>query len=94
MWQRLNGVGQGGRHDTIYLTMSDEVNDDKDRLISLPEAAEIYGFSRRYLSNLARRGRLKAQKIGYTWITTPADVESYIHSRKKTGVYRDDIQAS
>ena len=67
--------------------------DDKTRLISLPEAAEIYGFNPKYLAQLASRGRLKAQKIGNYWVTTPKDMDDYILSRKRTGVYRDDIQA-
>ena len=66
--------------------------DDKSRLISLPEAAELYGFNPRYLGELARKGRLEAQKLGGIWITTPGDIEEYIRSRKKMGVYRDDIQ--
>jgi predicted DNA-binding transcriptional regulator AlpA len=66
-------------------------NDDKTRLISLPEAAELYGFDQRYLGKLARRGRLKAQKLGKMWVTTPQDIETYIASRQKRGVYRDDI---
>jgi len=33
---------------------------DKQELISLAEAAERYGFNRDYLSELARRGRLKS----------------------------------
>ena len=66
-------------------------DDDKTRLISLPEAAELYGFDQRYLASLARRGRLAAQKVGNTWITTPRDVEEYIASRQKRGVFRDDI---
>jgi hypothetical protein len=69
--------------------MSD--TDDKTRLISLPEAAELYGFDSVYLSHLARRGRLKAQKIGKMWVTTPLDVENYITSRHRRGMYRDDI---
>ena len=64
---------------------------DKNRLISLPEAANLYGFDPVYLSHLARRGRLKAQKIGNSWVTTPIDVEEYIRSRQKRGVYREDI---
>lgn len=64
---------------------------DKTRLISLPEAAKLYGFDANYLGTLARKGRLKAQKIGTSWITTPQDVESYIASRQKRGVYREDI---
>jgi hypothetical protein len=66
--------------------------DDKTRLISLPEAADLYGFNPIYLATLARKGRLKAQKVGTSWVTTPANVEDYIKSRKKRGVYRDDIQ--
>jgi hypothetical protein len=66
--------------------------DDKTRLISLAEAAELYGFSRYYLSNLAKRGRLKAQKIGGAWVTTPNDMEDYIRSREERGAFRDDIQ--
>ncbi len=65
---------------------------DKTRLISLPETAELYGFSANYLNELARKGRLKARKIGNMWLTTPADVEEYIQSRKKRGAFRDDIQ--
>ena len=67
--------------------------DDKTRLISLPEAAELYGFNPRYLAELAQKGRLKAQKVGRFWVTTPQDVEAYISSRQRRGVYRDDIQA-
>ena len=65
--------------------------DDKTRLISLPEASELYGFNRYYLAELAQKGRLKAQKIGNNWITTPQDVEVYIASRQRRGVFRDDI---
>ena len=73
--------------------MSTERPSDKDKLISLAQAAEIYGFSQDYLSLLARKGRLKAIKIARNWLTTPADVEEYVRSRKKRGRYRNDIQA-
>lgn len=65
--------------------------EDKNRLISLPEAAKLYGFHPEYMNQLARRGRLKAQKVGRAWVTTPADVEKYIASRQRRGAYRDDI---
>jgi hypothetical protein len=59
----------------IVFTMTNETHDtdDKTRLISLPEAAELYGFNAVYLRNLARKRRLKAEKVGNTWITTPND---------------------
>ena len=66
--------------------------DDKTRLISLPEAAELYGLSPSYLRSLAQKGRLEAQKIGDRWITTPQNIENYISSRKKRGVYRRELQ--
>jgi excisionase family DNA binding protein len=65
---------------------------DKTRPITLAEAAAMYGFNHSYLTELARKGRLKACKSGGTWLTTPADVETYIASRQKRGAYRDDIQ--
>lgn len=71
--------------------MSNETQ-DKDRLISLADAAEIYGFNRLYLAQLAHRGRLKAQKLAGAWLTTPAYMEEYIRSRQKMGAYREDIQ--
>jgi excisionase family DNA binding protein len=67
-------------------------DNDKHRLISIGEAAQLYGFSRFHLSQLARRGRLKANKVGGRWVTTPYDVEDYIQGREKRGAYRDDIQ--
>ena len=77
------------------MTMSEpkQLPKDKEQLISLPKAAEIYGFSPDYLGNLARSGRLDATKIGNSWVTTPRAVESYIASRKKVGRYREDIAA-
>jgi hypothetical protein len=60
-------------------------------LISLAEASRRYGLSGDYLRTIARKGRLKAQKIGRDWLTTPYDVEAYLGSRKKKGAYRDDL---
>lgn len=66
---------------------------DKTRLISLSEASELYGLDNNYLGQLARKGRLRAKKIANVWLTTPADIEDYIRSRQKRGVYRKDVQA-
>lgn len=67
------------------------IDDDKDRLISLAEAAEIYGFNRRYLAELAKKGRLSATKLAGAWLTTPAKMEAYIESREPRGAFREDI---
>ncbi len=71
--------------------MSEDENDY--RLISLSDAASIYGFSADYLRNLAQKQRLKSQKIGGIWLTTRADVKEYIESRQKRGAYREDINS-
>ena len=71
--------------------MMNDTNEDKERLISLAEASEMYGLSTSYLRELAIKGRLEAQKVGNMWVTTPAAVELYIRTRDKRGAYRDDI---
>ena len=68
--------------------------DEKTRLMPLAKVSDLYGFNQAYLATLARNSRLKAQKLGSIWVTSAADVEEYIHSRKKVGAYRDDIQVS
>jgi len=60
-------------------------------LITLKEAAGYCGLSYGFLRQLAERGRLKAWKLGNMWVTTKADVDEYIASRKKIGAYREDI---
>jgi excisionase family DNA binding protein len=73
--------------------MMNDRNKDKERVITLAEAAEIYGFNHGYLRRLIHEGRLEARKSSHVWLTTPADVEAYIRSREKRGKYREDIQA-
>ena len=63
----------------------------KEQLISLPEAAEISGFNPKYLAQLAKKGRLSARKIGGIWVTTRVELAAYISSRQKRGAYRKDI---
>ncbi|HLQ27298.1 MAG TPA: helix-turn-helix domain-containing protein [Acidiferrobacterales bacterium] len=63
-----------------------------DELITLAQAEELYGLSADYLQKLAKRGRLKAKKLGLQWLTTPEGVEEYIKSRLVRGVYRKDLK--
>lgn len=53
---------------------------DEERLISLKEAAAQFGISRSHLELLARKGRLRAVKVGNSWVTTPAAVAQYVAS--------------
>lgn len=60
----------------------------EDKLLTLSQAAESYGFSSDYLRRLAEKGRLKARKLGRNWLTTSDDMETFIESREPRGVYK------
>jgi excisionase family DNA binding protein len=65
---------------------------NKDELISLAEAASAYGYSGDYLRRLAEKGRLRARKLGRNWLTTSDDMESFIESRERRGVYKKHVR--
>jgi len=46
--------------------------------ISLGEASQFCPYSQEYLSLLARKGRIKAEKIDGVWYTTPEAVKDYV----------------
>jgi hypothetical protein len=50
----------------------------QEEFISLAEAAAISGFTIKHLGLLARRGSLRAKKIGRNWVTTRRAVEEYV----------------
>ena len=56
---------------------------EHEELIPLSEAAAISGFSPDHLSLLARKGKLRARKIGRNWVTTRAAVEEYLRDSFK-----------
>lgn len=56
------------------------MDSDAERLISLKEAAALSGISRSQLELLARKGRLRAVKVGNSWVTTPGAVAEYLAS--------------
>jgi excisionase family DNA binding protein len=66
----------------------------KDDLLTLSQAAEVYGYSGDYLRRLAEKGRLKARKLGRNWLTTSSDVEAFIESRERRGLYKQTVRRS
>jgi len=56
---------------------------EQERLISLNEAAALCGLSMKHLGLLARKGLLKAQKIGRNWVTTESAVTEYMRDIDK-----------
>ncbi len=47
-------------------------------LLSLKDAAELTPYSADYLNLLARKGKLRARKIGRDWLITRADLFEYL----------------
>lgn len=51
-------------------------------LLSLKDAAELSPYSADYLNLLARKGKIKARKIGRDWLITKADLFEYLHKQQ------------
>ncbi|MEN9937930.1 MAG: hypothetical protein RLZZ387_4509, partial [Chloroflexota bacterium] len=61
-------------------------------LITLEEAAKYAGLTRGTLQDYVRRGRLRAKKMGWMWVTTRAAIDAYLESRQLENIpkkYRD-----
>ncbi|MFA5300642.1 MAG: helix-turn-helix domain-containing protein [Lutibacter sp.] len=57
----------------------------REEYISLQEAAEIYGCTQKNMALMARRGKIKAIKIGNHWVTTKNWLEDYAGLVKDVG---------
>ncbi len=51
-------------------------------LLSLKEAAEYSPYSADYLNLLARKGKLRARKIGRDWLITKTDLLEYLQKQQ------------
>ena len=62
-------------------------NDPLEAVITLGEAARRCGLAAHTLTLQAERGRLRARKMGHTWITTPYWLAAYLatHARRRPG---------
>ncbi len=65
----------------------------KEKLISMSEAAKLSPYEQEYLSLLARRGELKAEKVGRNWFTTVDWLNEYIATKKPSEVISDEKPA-
>jgi excisionase family DNA binding protein len=54
-------------------------------LIPLSEAAAYGGFTAEYVRQLAKSGKLRADKIGRNWMTTKKAVDDYKRTKPKRG---------
>lgn len=51
-------------------------------LLSLKDAAQLSPYSADYLNLLARKGKLRAHKIGRDWLITRADLFDYLNKQR------------
>lgn len=56
-----------------------------DQLIQLKEAAPLAKLSESHLRNLLSRGRVEGIKLGTTWFTTKAAIDTYLALGYKPG---------
>jgi hypothetical protein len=56
-----------------------------DEVITLAEAARLSGLAPHTLTLQAERGKLRARKVGHTWITTRDGLAAYLaaHARPR-----------
>ena len=52
--------------------------DPLDEVIALAEAARLSGLAPHTLTLQAERGKLRARKVGHTWITTRFWLDAYL----------------
>lgn len=56
------------------------------KYLSMAQAAEVSPYEQDYLSLLARRGELKAEKIGRNWYTTIEWLNEYLKEKKPSDI--------
>jgi len=58
---------------------------DPAKLVSIAQVAKEFGYSRTQLSRVAAAGKIKAWRVGDSWVTTRELVEEYIRTNPKAG---------
>jgi hypothetical protein len=67
-------------------------HDELANILTLVEAGALCGLSPHTLSQQAEKGKLRARKVGHTWITTRRCLAEYLehHARRKVLMESDD----
>jgi excisionase family DNA binding protein len=58
---------------------------ERDRMLTVPEVAELLGFARGYTYELLRRGEIRALHHGKYWRISPTAVAEFIRSHEGRG---------
>jgi hypothetical protein len=74
-----------GLPDALPLAAPHTVREALDEVITLAECAQLCGLAAHTLTLQAERGKLRARKMGHTWITTRHWLDVYLadHARRK-----------
>lgn len=62
----------------------------KNKYLSMAEASKLCSYEQEYLSLLARRGELKAEKKGRNWYTKIEWLNEYIERKKPNAILIED----
>lgn len=61
------------------------VDEVAERLMSLAEAAELFGLSHSHLRKLVREGKIWGKRVGRYWVTTEEAVAEYLAQDRRPG---------
>ena len=61
------------------------VEEVAERLMSLAEAAELFGLSHSHLRKLVREGKIWGKQVGRYWVTTEEAVAEYLAQDRRPG---------
>ena len=56
-----------------------------EELLSVAQAAEELGVTRRMVNQYCRNGRLKAQRVGRDWVIFRADLDAFAKRARPVG---------
>ncbi len=81
------GPPSEGAAEELARESADGGRDALDEVITLAEGAQLCGLAAHTLTLQAERGKLRARKMGHTWITTRRWLAVYLadHARRKRG---------
>lgn len=67
---------------------------NKEKWISLKEAAKISGYAPDYIGEMIRKGKIPGKQVYYNiaWMTTPEALLKYKQREKKKGARKDSLK--
>ena len=60
--------------------------EEREKYITLMQAAQGTPYSQEYISLLVRKGKLRGKKFGRNWYTTKATVDEYVELQRKAAL--------